>query len=60
MPRKRMDGIRIHLMLTKPQHRAISALREKTGLPFSEIMRRAVDRYLRETLSSHSSDSDVR
>ncbi len=55
-----MDGIRIHLMLTKPQHRAISALREKTGLPFSEIMRRAVDRYLHETLSSNNPGSDVR
>lgn len=41
-----MNGVRIHLILTKPQHRRMTALSNKTGLPISELMRRAVDSYL--------------
>lgn len=48
MPRKSMNGVRIHLILTKPQHRRMTALSNKTGLPISELMRRAVDTYLTE------------
>lgn len=48
MPRKSMNGVRIHLILTKPQYRRMSKLSEKTGLPISELMRRAVDTYLTE------------
>lgn len=46
MPRKSMDGVRIHLILTKPQYTRMQKLSEKTGLPMSELMRRAVDTYL--------------
>ncbi len=46
MPRKSMNGVRIHLILTKPQFKRMSRLSEKTGLPISELMRRAVDIYL--------------
>ncbi len=46
MPRKSMDGVRIHLILTKPQYKQMQKLSDKTGLPMSELMRRAVDTYL--------------
>jgi len=46
MPRKAMNGVRIHLILTKPQYKRMTALSNKTGLPISELMRRAVDSYL--------------
>ena len=46
MPRKKMNGQRIHLILTTPQYNKMMKLSEKTGLPMSELMRRAVDTYL--------------
>ena len=46
MSRKSMDGVRIHLILTKPQYRRMQKLSDKSGLPMSELMRRAVDTYL--------------
>lgn len=46
MPRKSMDGVRIHLILTTPQYNQMQKLSDKTGLPMSELMRRAVDTYL--------------
>lgn len=46
MPRRSMNGVRIHLILTKPQHDKMQKLSETTGLPMSELMRRAVDTYL--------------
>ncbi|MCK5643186.1 MAG: ribbon-helix-helix domain-containing protein [Gammaproteobacteria bacterium] len=46
MPRKSMDGVRIHLILTRPQYNRMQKLSEKSGLPMSELMRRAVDTYL--------------
>lgn len=49
MPRRSMDGVRIHLILTKPQYARMQKLSRKTGLPMSELMRRAVDTYLVET-----------
>lgn len=48
MPRKSMDGVRLHLIVTKPQKKALDALTERTGLPMSEVLRRAIDRYLHE------------
>ncbi len=48
MPRKAMDGVRIHLILTRPQHTRMQKLSKITGLSFSELMRRAVDTYLAE------------
>ena len=46
MPRKSMNGVRIHLILTKPQYKRMTKLSQTTGLPISELMRRAVDTYL--------------
>lgn len=48
MPRKAMNGVRVHLQFTKPQYTMIQALSKKTGLPVSELMRRAVDAFLNQ------------
>ena len=49
MARKSMNGVRLHLIVTKPQDRELEKLVKKTGLPKSEILRRAVDYYLGKT-----------
>jgi hypothetical protein len=36
----------MHVILTGPQHKKITALSSRTGLTTSELMRRAVDMYL--------------
>lgn len=46
MPRAAMNGVRTHVILTIPQHKAIQKLSKTSGLPVSEILRRAVDTYL--------------
>lgn len=46
MPRRSMNGVRIHLIITTPQDVRLKALSEKTGLPVSELLRRAIDTYL--------------
>jgi predicted DNA-binding protein len=48
MPRRSMDGVRIHLLVTKPQHKMLTKLSESTGLPMSELLRRAIDSYVKE------------
>ena len=39
---------RINLFLTIPQYDAIQQYRRRTGLSLSEIIRRAIDKFLRE------------
>lgn len=46
MPRRGMNGHRVHVILTGPQYRGMARLSRTTGLPASELMRRAVDNYL--------------
>lgn len=46
MSRKRINGKRIHLIVTFAQFRELQKLVKKTGLPMSEILRRAIDTYL--------------
>jgi hypothetical protein len=46
MPRQSMNGHRMHVILTGPQHKAMTRLSNKSGLTTSELMRRAVDAYL--------------
>jgi hypothetical protein len=41
-----MNGVRLHLIVTKPQNAKLTRLSEKTGLPVSELLRRAIDSYL--------------
>lgn len=46
MPRPTIDGERIHVILTRQQIKKLRAYSRKTGLPLSELMRRAADVYL--------------
>jgi hypothetical protein len=41
-----MDGVRVHLILTKAQYADMQKYSTKSGLPISELMRRAVDGFL--------------
>ena len=49
MPRQSLDGVRIHVILTKPQHRTLDSVARRTGLNVSELVRRAVDHYIAVT-----------
>ena len=57
MGRKSMKGVRMHVIVTQPQHAALEALTQRTGLPMSEIFRRAIDRYLNEAVRSNSTET---
>lgn len=46
MPRASLDGVRLHIILTKPQHRKLEQVSRASGLNVSELVRRAVDAYL--------------
>ena len=46
MPRKKLDNVRTHIMLTKKQHAELDELAEKEGYSMSELIRRAVDMFL--------------
>ncbi|MFP4589103.1 MAG: ribbon-helix-helix domain-containing protein [Candidatus Bipolaricaulota bacterium] len=37
---------RVNWTITEQQHRALQKLSRKTGLPISELVRRALDKYL--------------
>lgn len=57
MARKGMNGVRMHVIVTKPQHAALNALTDRTGLPMSEIFRRAIDRYLNEAVRTNHNEA---
>ena len=59
MSRPRTGRQRVHVMLTTFQIRAVRALSKKSGYPVSEIMRRAVDMYLKKALSNEVSSSNT-
>lgn len=46
MPRQSLDGVRLHIILTKPQHKRLEAVSKASGLGVSELVRRAVDFYI--------------
>lgn len=46
MPRRSLEGRRIHLILTAPQDKGLRAVALKTGISVSEHCRRAIDFYL--------------
>lgn len=48
MPRRRMNGKRLHLIVTHPQYKALDKMSKTTGLPMSELLRRAIDTYIGE------------
>lgn len=46
MPRRSLDGLRTHVIVTKPQDRELRKLARETGMTASEHIRRAIDFYL--------------
>lgn len=46
MARQSIEGVRLHVIIPKPQHEALQKHSDRTGLTVSEHMRRAVDFYL--------------
>lgn len=41
-------GLRVNMYLTRPQVKALKGLSKKTGLTVSDIVRRAIDEYLKK------------
>lgn len=52
-----MNGVRLHLIVTTPQHIQLTKMSEKTGLPMSEILRRAIDAYIHESIRRKQKES---
>jgi hypothetical protein len=46
MPRKKLDNVRVHLILPRRRYEIVQQLSEKSGYSISELMRRALDEYL--------------
>lgn len=46
MPRESLDGLRTHVIITKPQDRELRELARRTGMTLAEHIRRAIDHYL--------------
>jgi hypothetical protein len=46
MPRKKLDNVRVHLLLPRMRYNTMVKLSEKSGYSISELMRRALDEYL--------------
>jgi predicted DNA-binding protein len=47
MPSKPVNVKQVLIYLTHAQHAALLRLKEKTGIPVSESIRRAIERYLK-------------
>jgi len=46
MPRRSLNGMRMHVIITKHQDRDLRDLSKRTGLTAAEHIRRAIDGYL--------------
>ena len=46
MPRRKLDNLRVHLILPRKRYELLQKLSEKSGYSISELMRRALDEYL--------------
>lgn len=46
MPRESLDGLRTHVIITKPQDRALREMSRRTGMTLAEHIRRAIDHYI--------------
>jgi hypothetical protein len=46
MPRKKLDNVRVHLILPRKRYEIVQKLSERSGYSISELMRRALDEYL--------------
>ena len=47
MPRQKLDNVRVHLILPRKRYELIQKLSEKSGYSISELVRRAIDEYLK-------------
>ena len=54
MPRKKLDNVRIHLVLPRKRYALLQKLSEKSGYSISELMRRALDEWLSKTKKDES------
>lgn len=48
MPSKPVNVKQVLIYLTHAQHAALLKLKDKTGVPVSETIRRAIERYLKQ------------
>lgn len=46
MPRKKLDNVRVHLILPRKRYELVQKLSDRSGYSISELMRRALDEYL--------------
>ena len=46
MPRKKLETVRVHLLLANRQYYEVQKLSEKSGYSISELLRRALDDFL--------------
>lgn len=44
--KKKLDNVRVHLLLPRVRYEQIVKLSDKSGYSISELMRRALDEYL--------------
>ncbi len=49
MPSKPVNVKQVLIYLTHAQHASLLKIKDKTGIPVSESIRRAIDRYLKQT-----------
>jgi Ribbon-helix-helix protein, copG family len=49
MPSKPVNVKQVLVYLTHSQHEALRRLKDRQGIPVSESIRRAIDRYLKRT-----------
>jgi hypothetical protein len=54
MPRKKLDNVRIHLVLPRKRYEKMQKLSEKSGYSISELMRRALDNWFKENRRDES------
>lgn len=48
MPRKKLDSVRVHLLVPKTLYKEVQRKSNKTGYSISELMRRALSEFLEE------------
>ena len=51
MPRKKLENVRVHLVLPRKRYEAMQKLSEKSGYSISELLRRALDDWFKEAKS---------
>jgi hypothetical protein len=52
MPRRSLNGMRMHIIITKNQEKDLREFSKRSGLTVAEHIRRAIDSYLLAAYSS--------